>query len=139
MLHIPTRLEQAEFRRIVHFHTPAKGNTFEDVMKPEYWGHVTHQLEAKHRIEILSEDFSYFAELMVVAVYKNSAKVVLLRKADLKALTVEDRSADFFIKFRGPRKWSILRASDNEVVEENIVSEEDAKVTLDKYLKELAA
>lgn len=79
----PNKLEQAEFHRIVFSVTPELGTTINQVLDPKYWVHVAAKLKPRCRIEVLAEDNSYFAELLVVASDKTWASVALLRYVDL--------------------------------------------------------
>jgi hypothetical protein len=59
-------------------------------------------------------DSSYFIELLVLDVGKLFAKVCQLRCVEItpaQMLNVEVPEG-FEIKFRGPRKWSVLRGKD---------------------------
>lgn len=79
----PNKLAQAEFQRVIYSVTPELGTTILDVLDPKYWVHVAAQLRPRCRIEVLAEDNSWFAELLVASADKTWASVALLRYVDL--------------------------------------------------------
>lgn len=85
----PTKLENAEFSRIIFSVTPELGTNIKEVLDPKYWAHVAAKLKPRCRIEVLAEDNSYFAELLVVSCDKTWASVALLRYVDLSGSTVK--------------------------------------------------
>ena len=116
------------------------GQSREDFMRPDFWAHVAARVKKNDRVEILHDEGSYFAEVIVVSVEKLGVKVALLREHNLNELesTQVDQS-EFYVKFRGPRKWSILRQSDHQVIDENIETEGQAKQRLADMTKSVAA
>ncbi len=85
----PDRIQGADFIRVVYAITPAIGTEVEHFLKPEYWAHVAAKLRPHTRIEAVSEDNSWFAEMIVMSCGPNWAKVKVLRFVPL-----EDASAD---------------------------------------------
>jgi hypothetical protein len=118
----------AEFDRIIWGITLKIGQSRDDLLRPDFYSHIAARVRKNHRFEVLHEDGNYFAELIVTSASKLGIKVAFLREIDLRDLeaTVVDQS-EFYPKFRGPRKWSILRTSDNSLVDENIDTESLAK------------
>jgi hypothetical protein len=134
-----SRMKQAEFVRTIWSATPEHGTPFEALLEPGYWAHVAAFLKPNDRIEVLAEDGSYFAELIVRSTQRVSVVVTLLRKVDLESAAAEQEDAEFAVKFRGAAKWSIVRTKDNAVVKEHIPTRKDAERDLGDYLKALAA
>lgn len=138
--HSPAGLAPAENVRELWCATAAYGVTREDVENPAYWAHVAARLRPKAKIELHSEDGSFFAEYLVVASDKTWAKVVCLRYIDLKEsvkLTKEQTETiydGYEVKFRGPRKWSVIRKTDNAVLHEGAHSEDDSRKWLSVHL-----
>ncbi len=141
MNHQPSTLKPAEYGRTVYSHAVAKGNDYEkDVLNPAYFGNFT-KLKVGDRIEVLGPKGDYFAELYVVAIpLTGSVQVAQISFTKLKVnAEVLAPDADFEVKFRGPRKWSIVRTSDSKVLQEDIATQEEAIRDLADYKKALAA
>ena len=136
----PNGITPAEGIREIWSSTAAYGVTREDIENPGYWAHVAARLRNKARIEVHAEDGSFYAEYLVINADKTWAKVLCLRFIDLKEtakLTAEQATSIFSgydVKFRGPRKWSVVRKSDNAVLQEGMHSEEDSRKWLAVHL-----
>ena len=84
----PTRIKQAEYARNEFQITPEIGTSIEDILAPEYWAHAALQLKAHDRIEVRTEDASWYAELYVLKAERLpgsvfTAAVRLIRFVDL--------------------------------------------------------
>jgi hypothetical protein len=77
------KLEQADYTRVVFSVTPELGVGIKEVLDPNYWVHVAARLKPKSRIEVLAEDNSYYAELLVLSADKTWASVALLSYVNL--------------------------------------------------------
>lgn len=135
----PNGLSVAEYKRVQWYCEAAEGVTPEDILKPEYWAHVAAKMGPFHRIEVVSTDCTWAADLMVLAHSRTAAKVKLLSLHQF-----EDGFADISgvnksheIKHRGPRKWSIIRLSDSAVIKENFQTREEAEAALRDYQQAL--
>lgn len=110
------RLHFAENRRNIFTVTPEAGTPYEAVLKEGYWAHVSAKLRPTDRIEVLAEDGSYFAELIVLDAGRLYAKVAELRKVSLDPIEVKesDLTVDGLeAKWRGPQlKWCVMRGKD---------------------------
>lgn len=103
------------------------GQTRSELLRPDFYAHIAARLKKNDRIEVLHEEGNYFAELIVVSAEKIGIKVGFLRELTFETLErSEVDSSEFYTKFRGPRRWSILRHADHSVVEENIPTEGQA-------------
>lgn len=136
----PNGIAPAEGIREIWSSTAAFGVTREDIENPGYWAHVASRLRSKAKIEVHAEDGSFYAEYLVINSDKTWAKVICLRFIDLKEIakiTTEQEASIFSgydIKFRGPRRWSVVRKSDNAVLQEGMHLEEDARKWLSVHL-----
>lgn len=142
MNHQPTTLKPAEYGRTVYSHAVAQGNTYEEVFRPEYWVHLTKFLRAGDRIEVKGPDGAYFAELYVANVNDLGVRMVELVKVAIKDnAPTEDEAVDpdYDIKLRGPKKWSIVRKADGQVIKEDMATRAVAVNELDSMRKALAA
>lgn len=108
----------------------------EDLLRPDFWTNVAAQLKPGDRIEVYPEDGAFFAELLVRSCNRTSAVVLPLRFNDLVGAVEESTDdASFYVKFRGPRKHCIMRASDDMPIIEDIETKEQAYRELEEYLK----
>lgn len=128
-------LKSAEYVRNIFFATPEAGTTYADMLTPEYWSHVAAQLQPNSRIEVVSEDLTWFAELMVTSVGRNWATVTPLRFVELaEAAAKPAPSAKHVVKWRGANhKHSVVRAADKVVVKEGFATAKDAEEWLAQH------
>jgi hypothetical protein len=56
----------AEHVRRVHWYTAASGTTIDELMDPAYWERIAKYFSPLDRIEIIDDDRSFFAELLVL-------------------------------------------------------------------------
>ena len=136
------RVVQAESQRQLHVHNPEQGVSLEDVMQPSYWVHVTKKLHKTDRIEVIPEDGSWYAELMVLSVEAIYAKVILLKYLNLaeEAAKISAPAQEYFVKYgNNTSKHRIIRKSDNKVLKEGFNTAAEATQYLDDHLKQVAA
>lgn len=122
---LQNRLTSAEFNRTVWQAQPEPGTTLEEMLKPEYWAHVAKNLKKGDRIEIVSGDGEWFAELHVRGSNGASANVFPLRHVTFGAKAQTDAGVE--IKHRGAAGWSVIRKSDKKVLHEKAETREDAE------------
>lgn len=60
------RHEQAESVRRLHWYTAPAGTTIDDLMRLEYWERIARRFSPLDRIEIVDDDRTFFAELIVL-------------------------------------------------------------------------
>jgi hypothetical protein len=129
------------------------GVTLKDLVNPDFYSNVANQLRKNDYVRAIFEDGSYIVDLLVLDVDKKNltpvwAKLIIIHVVDIaKARTFSEgisKAADhpaedekkekeeefsnerFEIKFRGAKKWSVLRKPDNAVLQENLNSKEEA-------------
>ncbi len=97
-----------------------------------YWAHVSANLRPGDKIEVIPEDFSYFAELIVIDAGKLYANVRLLRNEPLsEPIKVK---AGYDIKWAGPyAKFRVVRGKD--VLQEGFADKSDANAWLENHVK----
>jgi len=136
------RFKNVEFVRKTWHATPAEGHTFEDVLNPEYWSHMANKVKVGDHIEVLPEDQTYWALLMVTDVGRVAARVMVLHQVQFKEnLPVPGESvpAEFEVAWKGPQmKWAVIRLSDRSVVLRDFPSREEASKALVEYQKVLS-
>lgn len=110
------RLHFAEHRRNIFVVTPEHDTPFEEILKDGYWAHVSAKMKPGDRIEVMAEDGSYFAELIVQDAGRLYAKVATLRHVKLDAVEVTEggmAAGGLEVKWQGPQlKWCVLRGKD---------------------------
>lgn len=133
----PTKMAQSEMARNQWTVTPEFGTPVEALADPAYWAHVSSKLRRGDVITALAEDDVYFAEFLVLNAGKLFAKVVLIRKIEITPAQMfnADVPKGYEIKFRGPKKWGVLRGKD--VLKEDM-GKEEAEAWLKDHLKAVA-
>jgi hypothetical protein len=136
------QLVAAEYHENPWIATPGQGTTIADMLVPEYWGNVAARMRRGDIIRVRPADFTWFAELIVLAVGPFTAKVFRLRHFEFDAkpeATVLAIPAGYDVKHRGKNGWCIIRKSDNAVLKESEPSQASAVLWLDNHLKTFAA
>jgi hypothetical protein len=132
----PTTIEQAEFSRNVWFVKPETTVTIEDMLKPDFWAHISRNMKSGDRIEVLPEDKHYFAEFFIMAASTNWAKVILMRKVDLVKDNEDSEVSGFIVKWAGPNdKWRVQNG--NDVISKGHEDKETASQWLAEHLKSI--
>lgn len=134
------RFKQFEFVHNVWSAHPEHGVTIEDVKKPEYWAHITSHVRAGDRIDVLAEDFSFHAVLVVESKTTKALNVRVLSYINLElpddlkgAVDATDSVADdgvdeYSIEWvGGNEKHRIIRISDGEVIESGFITKKAAQ------------
>lgn len=135
----PQYFGQAEHRRAIYMATVPKGTTKEQLQQPGYWAHVAAKIRPWSRIDVQAEDGSFFAELLVLATDRTWARVRCLSFHNLTDTEMSQSDAakimgDYEIKWRGPKKWSVVRRNDSSVINENMHNEADARKWLEVHI-----
>lgn len=118
-----------------------EGQSIENVCEKTYFEHVTRMLKPGFIVEVLAEDGTWYAELMVRAVSAREAQVGVLSHTVFDG-TAEPSEVDtgYEVKWRGPKgKFTVMRTSDGETVKAGFDSKEAASVWLAGHTKALAA
>jgi hypothetical protein len=137
----PTKLQIAEHEVVCYYHCPEIDTGLSDVLKSDYWTHVTKSLRVGHRIEVLAADGSWWAMLIVRAVGSHDAVVQELQHVELGS-QVEAKVTDspYEVKWRGPaRKFGVLRKEDGEIIRDEFQVKEHAVKWLKNHMRNLAA
>lgn len=113
--------------------------TLEDALEPEFWRHINShnppRLRRFDRIQIIPEDGSFVADLIVLATGKGFAKLAVLNKVVLECDSdepIELRSTE--VKWRGPAlKYVVERKSDNNRLKTGFDTRGEAEVAARDY------
>lgn len=125
-------IQQADFVRTVLAATPEPGTKLDDMLQPDYWAHIAKTLKPGYLIEVRSPDGEWYAELYVRSANDNSAHVVPLRVHSFaEAAPKGATQPDVDVKFRGDKKWSVVRKSDKAVLVEGL----DTKGSAEDWVK----
>lgn len=136
----PAKLQPAEHYRTRYAAVVDDGTTVEDLQRPEFWCHVAGKLRQMDILEVLAEDGSYFAELMVLKSGVGFAKVLLLREVQLEATAPEDDDLPVVVQWKGPhRKYSVIRKSDSVILKDSFVTKGEAETHAREYAQTVAA
>ncbi|BES72164.1 hypothetical protein RE428_31820 [Marinobacter nanhaiticus D15-8W] len=133
------RFKEASFVRTTFVATPEHKTTIKDLESPEYWSHVAAQLKPFDKIEVIPEDGSFYAELLVIDVKRAAATVSVLCHHKLCSDKAPEADAEYVMEFSGGHtKWRVKRVSDNEVLKDGMTKDEAQKY-LSSHEKAMAA
>lgn len=114
------------------------GTTMEDVLKPEFFAHVSRALRPFAKISVLADDGSFYAELLVKSAGATWANVVALNVVDLTGVAAPqaEPTSGYSVGFGGPHhKWRVLQVGANEPLSKGHESEAAARGWLADHLK----
>jgi hypothetical protein len=135
----PATLKDATFERNCWQIAVDPGTALADVLKPDFWAHVGRSLKPCDHIEVIAEDFSWFAELIVLEADRTWAKVAALRFVELQGQSVQTPDAEYEITFKGPdKKHCVVRKSDKKIMVQGIALKVDAETWIREHQKTLA-
>lgn len=147
---IKKRCKSGTLGRAGHFfttydHLAPAGTTIEDVLNYQYWIDEAHQFDVCNKIEVITEDLSFRALLLVEQAEKRvGAKVSLLEYQEIGKLEkaegdLPEMTSAYTVKWMGANKWSVLRNSDNAYITKGHQNKQDAEFVLKQHLKGVAA
>lgn len=134
-----SRLKEADYARRVWRIRPEHGVTLKDVIDPAFWSHVAASLRPFDKIEVLADDGSYYAELLVINCGRLWAKVEVLGGKEFDKFKPEAEDADFRVEWKGGAKWCVIRLSDKVKLKEACETREEAETWLKSHVKAMAA
>lgn len=135
-----TRVAEAEFKRTTWVMTAFEATDPKDLLKPEYWAHVSSKMRAWDRVEVRADDGTWYAEYLVLEAGRNWARMFLLEAYHLTTADVAQTQADamspYEVAHRGPhRMWSVIRKIDREVIHDGEQTMDGAVSWLRERLK----
>lgn len=139
----PGRFLVSDYARTIFVATAEQGTKQEDLMSPDFWANVAPQCKPWDRIEVRSDDGTFYGEYLILSVGRAWVKVFELNYIKLTSsdvsVTQADKQDGFEIKWRGPKlQWSVIREKDREPIKDHMGSEEEAATWLKDYLKATA-
>lgn len=124
----PSYFNDAEFslRRIVA--RPQRELPYTELLKASAWSHHTAgEINPGTLIDVLPEDGSYYALLIVQSKNNSGMAVAEIFKKDLGEAKLQPIAAEeVFVEWGGAHKWRVVRASDNDVLAKDFGNEQDA-------------
>lgn len=114
-----------EYARTAYVATIPALVTLDDVLKPNYWTNIASntalRLQPTDHIECVWEDFSQYAELLVIRPTKVAVTVGLIQHVDLRAgsgdIDLGNEMANYLVRFAGAGiGYRIIYKPDNTVV-----------------------
>lgn len=133
---LPTKLQNAEHYRTIWGVVVDPGTTLEDIQRAEYWSHVAPRLSRMDKVEVLTEDGEYYAELLVIGTGTGWAKVLLTKHIAFEGEAEPDIESPVKAEWKGPaRKWAVVRKSDGVIVADGMPSRHDAETAAIQYVR----
>ncbi|MGD9540812.1 hypothetical protein [Methylocystis sp.] len=135
------RFQTAETQRNVWFATVETNIQAEDVLKPDFWRHLSGQIQPYDVIEVGVDSCEWRLELLVCDVWHQGCRVVELGRIEMGGQEVEDQSAgdDMRARWRGPvNKWCVVRIADGVVLKGGIGNKTTAFDVLSRIAAERA-
>lgn len=134
----------ADYARQVYVARPPAGTKIEDVLDENYWAHVAKKINPHDIIEVVPEDGSFYAKLLVTSRGTLWVRVHQIEYVDInggkESKKPKKESDDFEVNWGGPNdKWRVIRKADKLPVGKNFTSREDADKWLEEHIKEIAA
>ncbi len=149
----PLHIHEADFKRRRYAVDVPMGALPPDAVQPEFYANIAATLRPWDQIELRAADGTWYMEVMVLDASRSWARVYpilgpamfttpdvsLTQAANTPASAVPapapQDAADFEVRHRGSKKWSVLRRSDGEVIAENLNTKGAAELELEAYLK----
>lgn len=136
----PSRFKPADGVRNVWVVVPEEGVPYASLLDGSYWSHISEKLRPMDRIEVLPEDGSYFAELIVRGSGRQYANVVELRKVQLDTVAVTSPDNKYEVAWRGPHhKFCVVRTADKTSMQTGFDNKDAALSWLSSNIRSLAA
>jgi hypothetical protein len=131
-------IKLSEFERREWVANIELGVSVEDIQDPAYWALVAKKISPYDHIEARAEDGSWIAFLIVTGCDRTWAKVAVDRVVRLTTSDVSMSQADakHRLEWKGPmRKWTVIRASDSEVVRDGFTEKDQARLWMREHEK----
>lgn len=136
------RLAEAAYQRNEWRYTAEAGTTINEILDPQYWAHVAANFKPHDIIEVIPEDGSWYARLIVLTNARLWAKVFLLQKADLEKALADTPATDdetHEVKWMGAiEKHAVIRKADKALIKGGFTTKLEAHTWLDSYLKSIS-
>lgn len=138
---MPQRMHLAEHERTAYVVTVESHTSRELLKEPSFWSLVAKKFRPYDRLEVRSDDGTFWAEYLVLACDRTWAKVHEMSFHKLTTSEIAQTQAaiqndEFEVKWGGPHnKFRVIRKSDNAVIKDQIQTKDDADLALKEYVK----
>ena len=146
---MPGRVKLAESARNHWVVTVEQGTTREEILKPEFWALVGKTFRPYDRVEVRSDDGTFFSEYLVLSADRAWAKVHELRWVPLGTSDVSltlaaqaEHRQRFKVEWRGPHLKHCVERKDGANVErlkDGFADKAEAQAWLEGHLKTIGA
>jgi hypothetical protein len=110
--------------RMVYALTLSEGQTYEELFKPETWAHVARHIQPGFKVEVMPEDGSFYAELLVRAASNLEVTVAELFRVNFGEIEERDEE-QHEIKWAGPKaRYRVSRKADKAVIKDGFETAE---------------
>lgn len=137
----PNSIQSAEAVRTHYRHKAAYGVHRADLVRADYWQHLAARLREDDIIEVVADDKSYFATLLVLAAGQLGARVVETSFVAIDPLAMDRepiKLAGYDVLYAdGALRWHVKR--DKQVVKDKFSTRAEAVAYLENLLKQQAA
>lgn len=117
--------------------TPEVETPLSAILDPAYWAHVSAKMRPGDLLQVMPEDLSYFAELIVRDAGNLYAKVAVLHHVVFNKAEEVKTPEGYEIRWRGPKcKFGVVRG--NDVLKDGFLDKGEAKTWLDDLLRKAA-
>lgn len=138
-----SRFKLAEGARNVWEAKPEAGTSYEAVLDRNYWINIARYMRVRDFIDVVPEDNSWYAKLIVLYVDtpEMPRAVDVAAAAPLHMIVCQSKplSADYDIEWRGPNgKFTLVAKATKAVLQGKFESKELAAAWLEDHLKKAA-
>lgn len=134
----PQRIGLAEQLRQDWVVNAEEGTTIRDILDPGYWAHCAAQMQVYDHVEVRLETGQWVAELIVLDVGRNYARMFLSKQHDLADTPLDTPVGAVTHKtdWKGPqRKWCVIRLADSASVQEGFNDKQSAAAWMDNHIR----
>lgn len=108
---------------------------FDTLLTPTFWVHYAGQIRPRDVLVCMREDGAWECELRVFAVQTGEVLVKLKSRADYTGNALLSAAGEFAIKWRGAKKFSVMRKSDGMVIKDGFYPVEKAVAFMSTLVK----
>ena len=138
---LPQNILGGEFARNVWTITADNAVTRADLADPKLYESIADKVRLGDQLEIMPEDGSWFAWLVVRNKERATVKTGLLMYKDFEDAAVPSETIGALeVRWRGPRvRFGVVRKSDGAVLKENLMTRSDALAWAIEHERSFAA
>lgn len=127
----PQDMGLAEERRQDFIVEAEPGTTVEEVLRPEYWSHVSTRMQQFDTVEVRPPTGEWLVKLRVLNTGRNWAQMFLEHKYDLEQRSEAPVAKLHTVEWKGPqRKHAVIRIADSQLIQDGFSSKAEAEVWL---------